>query len=47
MSGQSLLNIHGHVDVIFLNFAKAFDNQPHEWLPLKAKIYGIYGKLNN
>ena len=43
----SVLNIHGQVDMIFLDFAKAFDTVPHERLLLKAKFYGISGKLNN
>ena len=33
--------------MIFLDFAKAFDIVPHERLLLKAKFYGISGKLNN
>ena len=41
-----VLNIHGQVDVIFLVFAKAFDSVPHERLLLKARHYGICGKLN-
>ena len=41
-----VLNIHGQVDVIFLDFAKAFDSVPHEKLLLKARHYGIRGKLN-
>ena len=44
---ESVLNIHGQVDVIFLDFAKAFDTVPHERLLLKAKFYDISGKLNN
>ena len=43
----STLNIHGQVDVLFLDFAKAFDTVPHERLLLKAKFYGISGKVNN
>jgi len=33
------------VDVIFLDFAKAFDKVPHERLVLKLKSHGIDGKL--
>ena len=43
----NILNIHGQVDVIFLDFAKAFNTVPHERLLLKTKFYGISGKLNN
>ena len=39
----NILNIHGQVDVIFRDFAKAFDIVPHERLLLKAKFYGISG----
>ena len=41
-----VLNIRGQVDVIFLDFAKAFDSVPHARLLLKARRYGIRGKLN-
>ena len=41
-----VLNIHGQVDVIVLDFAKAFDSIPHERMLLKARHYGIRGKLN-
>lgn len=41
-----ILNIRGQVDVIFLDFAKAFDSVPHARLLLKAHHYGIRGKLN-
>ena len=41
-----VLNTHGQVDVIFLDFAKAFDTVPHERPLLKAHYYGIRGKLN-
>ncbi len=34
------------VDVVFLDFAKAFDKVPHERLLLKLKSYGIEGKLH-
>ena len=42
----SILNVHGQVDVIFLDFEKAFDSAPHERLLLKARFYGITGKLH-
>ena len=35
-----VLNIHGQIDVTFLDFAKAFDSVPHEQLLLiKADYY--------
>jgi len=33
------------VDVVFLDFAKAFDNLPHQRLLLKVASLGIGGKL--
>ena len=42
----SILNVHGQVDVIFLDFEKAFDSVPHERFLLKARFYGITGKLH-
>lgn len=41
-----VLNDHGQVDVIFLDFAKAFDCVPHQRLLGKADYYGIRGNLN-
>lgn len=41
-----VLNIHGQIDVIFLDFAKAFDSVPRARLLLKARHYGIRHKLN-
>ena len=41
-----VLNIYGQGDVIFLDFANAFDTVPHDRLLLKAKFYGISGNLN-
>ena len=39
---------HGlSVDVIFLDFAKAFDKVPHQRLLCKLKAHGIRGKLLN
>ena len=43
----SVLNVHGQVNVVFLDFAKAFDSVPHEWLLLKAAFYGIRNKANH
>ena len=42
------LNIHdelGSVDVIFLDFAKAFDTVSHPHLLLRLQHYGINGQL--
>ena len=41
---QSILNGNEH-DVIYLDFAKAFDKVDHEILLQKLKICGIIGKL--
>jgi len=42
----SVLNVHGQVDAVFLDLAKAFDSVPHERLLLKADYYGIRNKAN-
>ena len=36
-----ILDIHGQIDVTFLDFAKAFDSVSHEQLLLKADYYWI------
>ena len=41
-----VLNVHGQVDVMFLDFANAFDSVHHERLLLKADYYGIRNKTN-
>ena len=33
--------VHGHIDALFLDFAKAFDKVPHERLCYKLSYYGI------
>ena len=33
------------VDIIYLNFQKAFDKVPHQRLLLKLKVYGIGGGI--
>ena len=43
---SSVLNTHGQVDVVFLDFAKAFDSVVHERLLLSAHYYGIRNKSN-
>ena len=34
-----------HLDIIFLDFDKAFDKVPHKRILLKLSKYGISGKL--
>ena len=41
----SSLNRHKYVDVVFLDFQKAFDKVPHQRLLLKLKSMGITGNL--
>ena len=41
-----VLDVHGQVDVVFLDFAKAFDSVPHERLLLKADYFVIRNKIN-
>ena len=38
---------HGYIDVIYTNFAKAFDAVPHKRLMRKVKSYGFKGDLLN
>ena len=42
----SVPNVHGQVNVVFLDFAKAFDSVRHERLLLNADYYGIRNKIN-
>ena len=35
------------VDVVYLDFAKAFDKVPHKRLSMKVRTYGINGKIAN
>jgi len=42
-----LIEKHRQVDVIFLDFAKAFDKVPHSRLLLKLSNYGIQGQVYN
>ena len=41
-----VLDVHGQVDVVFLDFAKAFDSVPQERLLLKADYFVIRNKTN-
>ena len=40
-----LVDLGEVVDVIYLDFAKAFDTVPHERLLLKMQEYGVEGKV--
>ena len=42
---DSCVDTGGNVDIVFLDFAKAFDKVPHKRLILKMRNYGIQGKL--
>ena len=42
---SKVLNERGQVDVIFLDFAKAFDSVPHQRLISKVDYCGIRGNL--
>ena len=42
----SVLNIHGQVDAVFLDFMKAFYPAPHKQLLIKADYYRICKKAN-
>ena len=44
---QLALDSHNQVDLLMLNFSKAFDTAPHQHLLKKLKHYGINGKLCN
>ena len=43
----SMLDEGKYVDVIYFDFAKAFDSVPHQRLLVKIKSYGIDGKVLN
>ena len=42
-----VLSQKDHYDIIFLDFEKAFDKEPHKRLLLKLPKYGVSGKLLN
>ena len=39
------LDNHEQVDAVILDFSKASDRVPHQWLLLKLHHYGIWGPL--
>ena len=43
----SAVDLGLNVDVVFLDFAKAFDKVPHDKLITKLEAHGISGKLKN
>ena len=42
-----ILDDGGEVDVIYMDFMKAFDMVPHRRLLKKLECYGVHGKLLN
>ena len=41
------MNSHHQVDLILLDFTKAFDTVPHKRLLVKLHYYGIHGPLHD
>ena len=41
------MDLHHQVDLIILDFTKAFDTVPHKRLLTKLHYYGIYGPLHD
>ena len=45
VTGRGSLDSGENVDIVFLDFAKAFDKVPHKRLALKLVCHGIDGKV--
>ena len=42
-----VMDLHHQVDLILLDFTKAFDTVPHKRFLTKLHYYGIYGPLHD
>ena len=43
----STTNINPHIDLVMLDFSKAFDTVPHQRFLKKQQFYGIKGNIMN